>query len=332
MHVVRDHGQTVGRARGVYRPVVGADVGEIVLGAETIGRGILARRFRPGEGVPQIEDLGAGNRGFRDGVADDGGVPLERAPGGQKIEHRGGRGVAQHREGALPLATGLLQGEEHRQNAQHRVLGFPGQRPRTKEQVLVRPGPKGLETGVHPLHIGVDEFLLAGGETRHHLRGHASEPMEARALVDLDGGGTNQLGEFSRGPPPHQVHLKEAFLTVKEPGGARDVESVVSPHRGDAILIALHDHRAHETGEGEIALERRQGAADQEPEDERGQCGKGQEPQGYVSEEASSPKGSHRGVSTPGAFSRRGSGRVWATTFLQAPRRRGSACPSRRDG
>jgi hypothetical protein len=79
--------------------------------------------------------------------------------------------------------------------------------------------------------------------------------MESVIAVDIEHRRPQELRELSRGAPPHEVHLEEAFLSMDESESGGEVETIFRSNRGNAARVAIYLHGSRESFEDPIAIE-----------------------------------------------------------------------------
>ena len=71
--------------------------------------------------------------------------------------------------------------------------------------------------------------------------------MQPRGLILLERRLAEQFSQFARSHAPHQIHLKEAILGVKETQRAGGIQAVGGTDRGGAQRVPLDDHASAQT-------------------------------------------------------------------------------------
>ena len=89
--------------------------------------------------------------------------------------------------------------------------------------------------------------------------------MQAVAPVQRQGCGADQFGQFPGRVAPHQVHLEIALLRVGVAQGARQIAAVGGLESERAQCVALQRDGCGEAGQGGLAVDARQAAAQGQP-------------------------------------------------------------------
>ena len=198
--------------------------------------------------VAQVEHIGAGNRRARDRRADHRRVPFGSGRH-QEPEHRFGHRVLNRANRPLEQRLPALQGVEHREHREDRVLGLPRLRDGAKHEVFKGRGAERAEAGVDAFGVGVKDAAVRGlGELERAMRDIA-EAMQARFFVHFECPDAHQARQLTGRLAPLQIHLEKAILRVQEAEGSRDVLAGFGGDGWHAERIALDSYRRRQAGD-----------------------------------------------------------------------------------
>ena len=216
-------------------------------------------RLRPKPGrrrrrFAQIAYVRPGNRRRLPGVAHQGCVPPVTRREDELIEQRRD---AVEKPGVAGLPAGVVVGqfEEHRQVAEHDVLGPPRLGLGAEDEVLERRNRQCLETRVHAVRIRLQQRPLTGcGPLDHRSRQHA-QPVEPPLPVEIRRGRAENRRQLARRGAAQQVHLKEAILSVDEAGRLGHVNPAAAAYGRHAVAVALDGHRSRKPGHPSFTIQ-----------------------------------------------------------------------------
>ncbi len=230
-----------------------------------------SRRWREGgcsAVIAQIQRCRIRQHRIAPGVAKQRRIPAAAVVGKQRIQgwwhHAADAGHGQFAGIARILQVGV-----HRQPGQHRVLQLPGAWLLAQQQVGPGPYGKGRQAGVDAVAIGFQHGAFVAQCSAQVFLGMGAQPVHPHALVQGQGLGTEQLGQFSRCRAPHQVHFKETLLGMHIAQRPRHVGLVGRVHGQHAQGVALDGDRCRQARQGQFSIQLRQAAAQQAPEDQQ---------------------------------------------------------------
>jgi hypothetical protein len=217
--------------------------------------------------------LGFVERDFFDGRAGDGEVGLGGggrvvAPGADGVEvgdklrgKAGGEGFAGEL-GGEGVGEVLVHGEGDEEG----VTRSPGGRRVVEDAELdgeVRGlvGDGGVDLRVDTLCVDLEEVELVRGELRDGPVGGGTDLQGALEAVVLEHGGAEDFGELAGGVAAESIHLEEAILSGDEALCEDEVVDAGGADVGHAMGVALDGDGSGEAGDGEGAVEPREGGA-----------------------------------------------------------------------
>ena len=188
-------------------------------------------------------------------------------------------------EGRLLGRQLALQGQVHRERAQHRVLGPPRRGRGPQDEVLEGGCREAGEAGRDALGVRVEEGALLGGHRLDRPPRDGAQPQHAHLAVGGERGRAHELGELARRAAAQEVHLEEALLRVDVARRPRDVGAALPAHDRHAERVALDADGRLEAGERPAPVDDGQAAAQARVEPEGGPGGDEAERDGAAAEE-----------------------------------------------
>src|SRR5208282_4095295 len=133
--------------------------------------------------VAEVENLGAGNwrRGNR--ATEHRCVPLDRTSWGKELSQRPRKNVTKNTTCGLLGDIVALQVEEQREADEHAVLGAPGFRRLTEEQVLERACLQRPEPRLHSRHVSFELAPLVFPQTGDNLPRHCAKTYNSDPAI-----------------------------------------------------------------------------------------------------------------------------------------------------
>ena len=152
----------------------------------------------------------------------------------------------------------LLELDEHRQQAEHRILRAPGHRFRQQRQVFEWPRPQGSEPGIDAGRVGLQAGPLVPAGLGDDLAGQVPEPVDPVVAIVLHHGRTQQLGQFPGGQPALEIHLEKPVLGMDEAQAAGHIDPVRRADHRRAPDVPGHGDRGGQSGQTDRAVPLRQ--------------------------------------------------------------------------
>ena len=118
-----------------------------------------------------------------------------------------------------------------------------------------------LDEGVDAFGVLLEHVELLGGELGDGAVGGGAHLEGALEAVVREEGGAKDLGKLAGGVAAQSVHLEEAVLGGDEALGDEEIVHAGGGDLGDAVGIALDGDGGGETGDGEGAVDLREGGA-----------------------------------------------------------------------
>ncbi|MDV7396851.1 hypothetical protein RZS08_35965, partial [Arthrospira platensis SPKY1] len=85
--------------------------------------------------------------------------------------------------------------------------------------------------------------------------------MDPHSGIHVQGAGAEQLGQLTRRPPAHEIHLEEALLGVQKARGPGHIRPAPAPDHRDTQGIPRHRDIAGKPGQGDFTVQHRQAGA-----------------------------------------------------------------------
>ena len=248
VHVVGQQGPAIRGPAPGQGPVVAAQDGRF-------------RNRRPGGGgqvaPAQVEHLGSGNGRLDPGPSSQRRVPLGPLRD-QERQQRGRQDIVHVAEPGRAETGILLELDEHRQQAEHRILRAPGHRFRQQRQVFEWPRPQGSEPGIDAGRVGLQAGPLVPAGLGDDLAGQVPEPVDPVVAIVLHHGRTQQLGQFPGGQPALEIHLEKPVLGMDEAQAAGHIDPVRRADHRRAPDVPGHGDRGGQSGQTDRAVPLRQ--------------------------------------------------------------------------